>query len=229
MLRVFRLLLVIAFVSSSLAHPLSAEKHGLAPRIEGPLHDLDQVTGETRIEALDDSRIAVAVDRKSALASNDVGVEYYAVFTSRAPVEHAPSFWGQATVDFRENLLLVAPEGSTRLYAFVVDREDVPTLEDVEKEFPRAELQALTGGLGLMYRNAPEGMSLDQLEPLAHETSAPTLDFFLRQTEGDGGSGGCATECSMSCIGGDECSITCGSGACASCSCDGGRLECKCS
>lgn len=208
----------------------AAERHELGSKLDGPIHAVDEIFGETRIEPLDAFRVAVAVDRNDAFATDDTGVDYYAVFTSRAPMEDVPSFWGQATVDFRDGLLLVGPAGESRLFAFVVSREDVPTRQDLTAEFPGARLETFTEGGSLLLRRAPAGMTLGQLDAMARDVSAAPqpLDFFLKQNENHGDGGGCARSCSMTCIDGSECEITCGTGLCASCSCENGTLTCKC-
>lgn len=208
----------------------AAERHELEIVVEGPLHELGQgpIVGETRIEVLDVHRVAVAVEKNDALAGADGDVDYYAVFTSRQPLEGIASFWGQATVEFRPDVLLVAPAGESRLYAFAVDQAGVARRSDVAAEFSGADVVAFDRGVSLLYRNASRGMDLGQLGGVAREVSIP-LELILHQTEGDGGAGGCARSCSMSCYGGDECSISCGAGACASCSCEDGRLSCICS
>lgn len=207
----------------------AVERQEVEPQPEGPIHELEPFLADTRMEALDAYRIAVAGDRNDAFAAGDSGVGYYAIFTSTRPIEPPPSFWGQATVDFREGLLLVAPAGERRLFAFFVGQKGVATIDDVKGAFPGVEVIAFREGASLLYRNAPEGMTLSQLNAVARQNSELPLELTLNQTEdhGDGG-GGCAQSCSMKCYDGSECSITCGLGLCASCSCEDGLLSCEC-
>lgn len=64
-----RILVFVSLLTGLIAIPSLAERHHIGLQIEGPLHELDKVTGETRIEALDNTRIAIAVDRENALGA----------------------------------------------------------------------------------------------------------------------------------------------------------------
>lgn len=190
--------------------------------LPAPIHADGTIYGETRIEVVAPGRIAIAVDQDDALAPNK-GVDYLAYLDTDAQLEQPPSFWGQATVEFRRGTLLVAPAGDDTLYRFWITQPANSTVR-ADIATPSKAHEVSVEGWGLVYEPAPEGMVLSQLKTVSQQG----LDHFFEQDPGAGGGGGCATSCSIACMGGDSCSASCGLGRCASCSCSGGSASCSC-
>lgn len=186
-----------------------------------------QLFGSILLEAITESRLALALDLEGAGQAGDGWTDLVVLAETSETVEQLLPYrgFGVISVEARRIEILLPEQASTLALSLdmqddeLVDHSTLVHVSSLASWVPRAD-QSLTLEEALLWeRHRVEG-SLRSL------SSGQGLEEKHQDTGSGGGTGSCAASASVTCQDGTSASASCGSDKCASCSCPNATCGC---